>query len=63
LFYPSVTNEWLVAKKLAQDKPKSSNLTEVFVGIHDRFNLGEYITLDGKLSMFNLHDFFESTSH
>ncbi|KAL4715658.1 hypothetical protein ACJJTC_006237 [Scirpophaga incertulas] len=47
LFYPSSANEWKVAKQLMLESPDSPNLTDIFIGMHDKFGLGEYITVDG----------------
>ncbi|CAH0400184.1 unnamed protein product [Chilo suppressalis] len=45
LFYPATDNEWEVASKLAQVTPIED---EIFVGIHDKFVLGEYVTINGR---------------
>lgn len=48
LFYPKDNDEWTVAQSLAQNMMEQPNVTDVFVGLHDEFQLGEFITVDGK---------------
>ncbi|XP_047997803.1 C-type mannose receptor 2-like [Leguminivora glycinivorella] len=47
LFYPKTTNEWTVVKDLVALVKHKPNVTEIFVGIHDEFGLGEFMTVDG----------------
>lgn len=48
LFYPS-GDEWTIIKNLTAAMKKAPNTTEIYVGLHDEFNLGEFITIDGKI--------------
>ncbi|KAL0829341.1 hypothetical protein ABMA28_004128 [Loxostege sticticalis] len=47
LFYPKTRDEWTVAKKLVKAVPTALNVTDIFVGIHDKFGVGEFITING----------------
>jgi len=46
LFYPS-GNEWTIVKNLTDAMAVAPNTSEIYVGLHDEFNLGEFITVDG----------------
>ena len=50
LFYPKVEGEWTLVKNLTDSMTEVSNVTDIFVGFHDEFKLGEFITVDGKNS-------------
>ncbi|XP_063625225.1 C-type mannose receptor 2-like [Cydia splendana] len=47
-FYPKTAEERTVVKRLVGMELKSNNVTEIFVGIHDEFGFGEFMTVDGK---------------
>ncbi|KAJ8712812.1 hypothetical protein PYW08_008116 [Mythimna loreyi] len=47
LFYPKVQDEWVLVKTLTDRMIEAPNVTEILVGLHDEFNLGEFITVDG----------------
>ncbi|KAJ8711157.1 hypothetical protein PYW07_008399 [Mythimna separata] len=47
LFYPKLQDEWNLVKSLADNMIEDLNTTEILVGLHDEFNLGEFITVDG----------------
>ncbi|XP_063828630.1 secretory phospholipase A2 receptor-like [Ostrinia nubilalis] len=47
LFYPRARDEWTVVKKLIAATPLASNVSEIFVGIHDKFGVGEFLTING----------------
>lgn len=48
LFYPKIKDEWALVKNLTYRMAKPPNITNIFVGLHDDFGLGEFITVDGK---------------
>lgn len=47
LFYPKMKDEWTVVKTLVAAMKEKPNGTEIIVGMHDEFGLGEFITVDG----------------
>lgn len=50
LFYPKAEEEWTVVRNLTDkdNKDEGHNVTDIFVGLHDEFKLGEFMTVDGK---------------
>lgn len=48
LFYPKEREEWDSVKSLMQDMKEQPNVTDIFVGFHNKFRLGEFITVDGE---------------
>lgn len=48
LFYPS-GDEWTIVQNLTNALPIAPNTSEIYVGLHDEFHLGEFITIDGKI--------------
>ena len=48
LFYPKTKGEWTIVKNLTDRMTEVPNVTDIFVGLHDEFQLGEFITVDGK---------------
>lgn len=47
LFYPK-GDEWTLVKNLTNAMAVPPNTTEMYVGLHNEFGLGEFITVDGK---------------
>ncbi|KAL0829349.1 hypothetical protein ABMA28_004130 [Loxostege sticticalis] len=47
LFYPKIRDEWTVIKKLVKTMAHAPNVSDIFVGIHDKFGVGEFITING----------------
>lgn len=48
LFYPRVSGEWALVKNLTRLMAEPPNVTDIFVGLHDEFGVGEFITVDGE---------------
>lgn len=48
LFYPKAQGEWALVKNLTGAVTNVSNATDIFVGFHNEYNLGKFITVDGK---------------
>ncbi|CAB3255952.1 unnamed protein product [Arctia plantaginis] len=49
LFYPKNTEELHLIRKLAMEVARSHNdsVTDIFLGLHDKYGLGEFVTVDG----------------
>lgn len=48
LFFPKARREWTVVKNLTDKMKENMNVKEIFVGLHDEFKLGEFLTVDGE---------------
>lgn len=48
LFYPRIKGEWALVKNLTDKMTEVPNVTDIFVGFHNEFDLGEFITVDGQ---------------
>ena len=60
LFYPKAQGEWALVKNLTDNMTDAPNVTEIFVGLHDEFNLGEFMTVDGECSKIISHYIYSS---
>ncbi|KAJ0175119.1 hypothetical protein K1T71_009260 [Dendrolimus kikuchii] len=47
LFYPKTKEEWHVAKNLSESIDLPNSKRDIFVGFHNEYNLGQFITVDG----------------
>lgn len=54
LFYPKAKTEWTLVKNLTDRMLETPNVTDIFVGLHDAFELGEFITVDGQSTPYPL---------
>lgn len=54
LFYPKIKGEWALVKNLTDKMTEVPNVTEIFVGFHNEFDLGEFITVDGHSTPYPL---------
>ncbi|CAG9788316.1 unnamed protein product [Diatraea saccharalis] len=64
LFYPETKEEWKVAMKFQKLMPSASTGTnEIFVGIHDKFTLGEYVNINGQPINISLKNKDETSEH
>uniref|UniRef100_A0A2A4JLW8 C-type lectin domain-containing protein n=1 Tax=Heliothis virescens TaxID=7102 RepID=A0A2A4JLW8_HELVI len=54
LFYPKAKAEWTLVKNLTNRMLEAPNVTDIFVGLHDEFELGEFITVDGHSTPYPL---------
>ncbi|CAH0686111.1 unnamed protein product [Spodoptera exigua] len=55
LFYPKAQGEWALVKNLTEMMTEVPNVTEIFVGFHNEFNLGEFVTVDGYSTPYPLN--------
>lgn len=53
LFYPKAEGEWAIVKNLTNAMTEDSNTTEIIVGFHDEYKLGEFISVDGRYATKN----------
>ncbi|CAH0625632.1 unnamed protein product [Chrysodeixis includens] len=54
LFYPKQKEEWGPVKVLMQNMTEQPNVTDIFVGYHNKYHLGEFITVDGHATPYPL---------
>ncbi|KAJ8720356.1 hypothetical protein PYW07_012399 [Mythimna separata] len=54
LFYPKAQGEWMLVKNLTNKMTEVPNVTDIFVGLHDEFDLGEFMTVDGHSTPYPL---------
>ncbi|XP_075976863.1 uncharacterized protein LOC142977059 isoform X2 [Anticarsia gemmatalis] len=52
LFYPKIKGEWNLVRNLTNNMAETPNVTDIFVGLHDEFGVGEFVTVDGGHLMF-----------